>query len=202
MNLSPAAVKELNKVKVKPAKREEKGRRTDGRPPLDIGAVLKAAAVALGLNPTDTRYFSWYISDMENEHVKSCTCIRCGRVGLKRRSISVTDPVQMLRNLTELHGKIRPVLAILKRRGRIERKASRSVVLYNGFCSICVEVMDQNMPSAFRFDAPGENDFEILKGLIVDCARLGITKETIMVLEEIVREHTFPDTEDTEDDEI
>lgn len=196
MNLSPTAIEELSKVEIRQKKGDRGQRGTDRRPPLDVGAVLKASAVALGFNPIDTKFFNRYIADMENEHVRHCTCIRCGRIGLKRRSISVTNPVKMLRDLSELNGKIRPMLAILRKKGRTEKRADKSVVLVNGFCSICVESMDENMPNAFRFDPPGENDFEMLKCLVVECVRLGATQEAIFDLERIVADHTCQDHEE------
>jgi hypothetical protein len=193
-------MKELEKVETKSAKRGDPRGHDDRRPPLDVGAVLKASAVALGFNPKDTRYLNRYIADTLNEHVKHCTCIRCGRVGLKRRSVSVTDPVQMLRDLSELNGKIRPVFGILKKLGRIDRPTDKDVVLYNGFCSACVGSMDENMPNAFRFDPPGENDFEILKCLVAECVRLGATQEAIFDLERIVKDHTVPNWEEEEEE--
>jgi hypothetical protein len=197
MTLSPAAIRELERAKViAPRRRSEENDHRHGLS-IDVGAVLKAGATALGFNPTDTRYFNRYISDMENEHIKSCTCIRCGRVGLKRRSISVTDPVTMLRNLSELNGKLKGIFPILKKR-RVERKPNRDVILYNGFCSICVGSMDENMPNAFRFDAPDEHDFDVLKCLVVECVRLGATQEAIYDLERIVRDHTNQEEEDLE----
>jgi hypothetical protein len=60
--------------------------------------------------------------------------------------------------------------------------------------------MDENMPNAFRFDPPGENDFEILKCLVAECVRLGATQEAIFDLERIVKDHTVPNWEEEEEE--
>lgn len=192
MTLSPAMLRDLERIKPKMSRKPEPSPPLQRQEPsFDVGAVLGAAAVNLGFHPRDTKYLNRYIADVENQYAPQITCVRCGRVGLKEMSIIATDPAVMLRSLAELNGRIRPLFAILREKF-IERRADPSVVLCNGFCAACIETMAENMPAAFRVNTSEKNEFEMLRHLVAECAHLGITKEAIYNLSHLVREHTIP----------
>jgi len=182
MYLSKEAAKILDNVKVKPEPKQE-------RPRYDTAAVLRGAAANLGINPDDAKHLGTFISNMENDLLPQITCIRCGRVGAKKRATLVSDPWRLLKDLSEINGRLKPLFPILRRDRHASQTIDPDVVVYNGFCSTCVHAMDKNIPAILKFDIPQEDEFVSLQYLVVELVRIGAGSEAVHDLERLLREH-------------
>ena len=182
MYLSKEATEILDKIKVGPGPKQE-------RPRYDIAAVLRGSAVKLGINPEDAKHLGTFIANMENDLLPQVTCIRCGKVGAKKRATMVSDPHQLLKDLSEINGRIKPLFPILRRKRCSNQTMDPDVVIYNGFCAPCVHAMDKNIPAMLKFDIPREDEFTSLQYLVVELVRIGAGSEAVHDLERLLREH-------------
>jgi len=182
MYLPRESVETLDKVKVKAGLES-------ARPRYDTPAVLRAAAIKLGINPQDANHLGTFISNMENDLLPQVTCIRCGKVGAKKRATLVSDPWSLLKDLSEIDGRLKPLFPILRRDRRINQTIDPDVVIYNGFCSVCIHAMDKNIPAILKFDIPQEDEFISLQYLVVELVRIGAGNEAVYDLEKLLRQH-------------
>lgn len=171
---------ELEKVKDK-VKVKKPGRG------VDVSGAIQAGAVLLGLPPDRSSYLEDHVASGLNPHLPHLTCINCGQKCMRNKSMMIFDPTRALKNLADLHPRLRQALKIIERRRNSGPGEVSDQGIYNGFCASCMRAFGETLPSAFRIHVDNESATH-LREMVVEIVRLGLEDEAVFVLREYLNE--------------